>query len=221
MRAYSMDLRERVVAACDEGLDTRAEVAERFSVSESWVRRLLQRRRETGSMAPKRHGGGQRPAFDSESLERLRQAVAERPDATLAELRDAVGATRGITAVHGATVALGLTHKKVAPRRRAGPTRLEGRTRGVAGRVRGDRPVPARLPGRDRGDHGDDPHAWPGAARPQAPCRGAARPLEGGHADRRGPARRGRRLPGLRRGHRLDGLRDLRRGVPGADAEAR
>src|SRR5512135_3635491 len=119
MRAYSMDLRERVVAACDEGLDTRAEVAERFSVSESWVRRLLQRRRETGSMAPKCHGGGQRPAFDSESLERLRQAVAERPDATLAELRDAVGVTCGITAVHGATVALGLTHKKTTIRNRA------------------------------------------------------------------------------------------------------
>jgi transposase len=124
MRAYSMDLRERVVAACDEGLDTRAEVAERFSVSESWVRRLLQRRRETGSMAPKRHGGGQRPAFDSESLERLRQAVAERPDATLAELRDAVGATCGITAVYGATVALGLTHKKSrsTPPSRTDPT---------------------------------------------------------------------------------------------------
>ena len=43
MAAYSMDLRERVVAACDEGGDTRAEIAERFSVSGSWVRRLLQR----------------------------------------------------------------------------------------------------------------------------------------------------------------------------------
>jgi transposase len=112
MQAYSMDLRERVVAACDEGIDTRAEIAERFSVSQSWIRRLLQRRREAGSIAPKPHGGGQRPAFDAEGLERLRRAVAERPDATLAELRDAIGATCGITAVHEATVALGLTLKK-------------------------------------------------------------------------------------------------------------
>src|SRR4051794_13006103 len=65
------DLRERVVAACDEGLDTRAEVAERFSVSESWIRRLLQRQRETGSIAPKPRGGGQPPAFDAERAERL------------------------------------------------------------------------------------------------------------------------------------------------------
>jgi transposase len=119
-----MGLRERVVAACDEGTDTRAEVAERFSVSQSWIRRLLQRRRETGSIAPRPHGGGQRPAFDAEGLERLRQAVADRPDATLAELRAAVGATCGITAAHGATTALGLTHRKSrsTPPSRTGPT---------------------------------------------------------------------------------------------------
>src|SRR3954452_1223456 len=122
MQAYSMDLRERVAAACDEGGDTRAEVAERLGVSESWIRRLLQRRRETGSIAPRPHGGGRAPAlhvegperlrrggarpraFDVEGLERLRRAVADRPDATLAELRAAAGATCGITAVHSATV---------------------------------------------------------------------------------------------------------------------
>ena len=124
MRAYSMDLRERVVAACDEGIDTRTEIAERFSVSESWVRRLIQRRRDTGSIAPKPHGGGQKPAFDGDGLERLGQAVAERPDATLAELRDAVGAACGITAVHDAVVALRLTLKKSrsTPPSRTGPT---------------------------------------------------------------------------------------------------
>lgn len=124
MRAYSMDLPQRVVAACDEGTDTRAEAAERFSVSASWVRRLLQRRRVTGSIAPRPHAGGQKPAFDAEGLERLRQAVADRPDATLTELRAAVGATCGITAVHGATVALGLTQKKSRsmPPSRTGPT---------------------------------------------------------------------------------------------------
>jgi len=57
MAAYSMDLRERVVAACDEGTDTRGEIAERFSVSESWIRRLRQRRREAGSIAPKPRRG--------------------------------------------------------------------------------------------------------------------------------------------------------------------
>src|SRR4051794_12127668 len=99
MAAYSMDLRERVVAACDAGADTRAAIAERFAVSESWVRRLLQRRRETGSLAPKPHGGGQPPAFDADADDRLRRAVAATPDATLGELARASGVACSTAAV--------------------------------------------------------------------------------------------------------------------------
>ncbi len=99
MRSYSMDLRERVAAACDEGLDTRAEIAERFSVSESWIRRLLQRRRATGSLAPQGHRGGHPPAFDAEAAQRLRDAVKATPDATLKELAEAAGVACSISAV--------------------------------------------------------------------------------------------------------------------------
>jgi len=52
MRPYSMDLRVRVPAAIDAG-DSTAEVAEAFTVSPDWVRRLVQRRRETGEVAPR------------------------------------------------------------------------------------------------------------------------------------------------------------------------
>ncbi len=124
MAAYSMDLRERVVAACDEGLDTRAEVAERFSVSPSWVRRLLQRRRQTGSIAPRPHGGGQPPAFDGAAAERLRQAVAADPDATLKELAAAGGVACSTSAVDRALRRLGITRKKSrsGPPSRTSPT---------------------------------------------------------------------------------------------------
>jgi hypothetical protein len=61
MKAYSMDLRERVLADCDEGLKTWA-VATKCRVSESWVRRLLQRRRERAEAAP-RKGSGRRPKW--------------------------------------------------------------------------------------------------------------------------------------------------------------
>ena len=64
MKPYSMDLRERVVAACDEGGATRERIAARFSVSVSWIRDLMRRRRETGSIAPRPRGGGRAPAFD-------------------------------------------------------------------------------------------------------------------------------------------------------------
>lgn len=124
MAAYSMDLRERVVAACDEGIDTRAEIAERFRVSESWVRRLLQRRRETGSIAPKAPGGGQAPAFGGEAAERLRRAVADRPDATLKELAIAAGVACSVSATDRALKRLGITRKKSrsGPPSRTGPT---------------------------------------------------------------------------------------------------
>ena len=124
MKPYSMDLRERVVAACDEGIDNRAEIADRFSVSQSWVRRLLQRRRETGSLAPKPHGGGQPPAFEGESAERLRTAVAADPDATLEGLAKASGVACGTSATDRALRRLGITRKKSrsAPPSKIGPT---------------------------------------------------------------------------------------------------
>ena len=60
MAPYSMDLRARVVRAWDESGDA-DEVATTFAVSRAWVHRLVQRRRETGSIAPRtqtkfRHG---------------------------------------------------------------------------------------------------------------------------------------------------------------------
>ena len=112
MKAYSMDLRERVVAACDEGVDTREEIAERFGVSVSWMRDLLRRRRETGSIAPRPHGGGRAPAFDEEAAARLREAVKADDDATLVELAEAAGVACCASAVHRALARLGITRKK-------------------------------------------------------------------------------------------------------------
>ena len=51
MAAYSMDLRQRVLADCDAGVKTKP-VAEKYGVSRTWVRWLQQRRRETGNIAP-------------------------------------------------------------------------------------------------------------------------------------------------------------------------
>src|SRR5215218_5946910 len=51
MRAYSMDLRERVLAAVDR-TTPRKEVVRTLGVSEPTIRRYLRLRRETGSVAP-------------------------------------------------------------------------------------------------------------------------------------------------------------------------
>ena len=112
MKPYSMDLRERVVAACDAREGTREQIAARSSVSVSWIRDLLKRRRETGSIGPRPRGGGRPPAFDEAAAERLREAVRADDDATLEELAEAAGVACCPSAVHRALDRLGVTRKK-------------------------------------------------------------------------------------------------------------
>jgi len=86
MEAYSMDLRKRVLAACDGGKQTK-EVARLFSVSPAWVRRLKQRRREDGSIAPRPIKRVGQPKLDEAARARVLEMVNHKPDSTLEELR--------------------------------------------------------------------------------------------------------------------------------------
>ena len=84
-KAYSEDLRERVVRA---GLDgaTIPETAERLAVSISSVVRFRRLHRETGGVSPAKFGGYKRFALVAHE-ELVRQLVAEQPDITLAEIK--------------------------------------------------------------------------------------------------------------------------------------
>ena len=112
MKAYSIDLRQRVVAAYDAREGTQEQVAARFAVSVSWVRKLLRQRRATGSIGPRPHGGGHPPAFDAPADARLRQAIRDDSDATLEELGRLAGVACSVSAVFRAVDRLGLTRKK-------------------------------------------------------------------------------------------------------------
>jgi transposase len=112
MKAYSMDLRERVVVACDAREGTREQIAARFRVSVAWIRKLMRQRRETGSIDPLPHGGGRAPAFDESAAARLREAVRADDDATLVELAAVAGVRCCPSAVHRALVREGITRKK-------------------------------------------------------------------------------------------------------------
>lgn len=94
MKLLSIDLRERVLAAVDAGQPYEA-VAGRFAVSISTVGRLFRRRARTGSAAPRPHAGGFPSVVDGPARAALRELVAERPDATLAELRDRLAGRTG------------------------------------------------------------------------------------------------------------------------------
>jgi transposase len=58
MQAYSLDLRRRVVRAYEQGHDSIAETAEQFSVSTSFVKKMLRQWRASGDLSPLPHGGG-------------------------------------------------------------------------------------------------------------------------------------------------------------------
>lgn len=113
MRPYSKEFRRDVLAACDAGGGTQ-QVALQFDVSESWVRRIKQQRRETGQIAPKTTRS-RRPRWHAWAGW-LKAAVAATPDAYLRELRARLKAERGIdvreSMIGAACHALKLTRKK-------------------------------------------------------------------------------------------------------------
>ena len=94
MRAYSMDLRERVLHDSDAGMQAAA-VASKYRVSASWVRRLKHRRRETGEVAPRQQRYGRHPVLASQ-LHTLAALIREQPDRTLADLQVALGTSASL-----------------------------------------------------------------------------------------------------------------------------
>ena len=138
--SYSQDLRDRVLAAADRGMPTK-QIARTFAVSPAWVRRLKQRRRETGETAPRRRGSPGVPKINREVLASL---VAEQPDATAIELRDRLAERTGVhvtdSAIYLVLKKLGFTFKE---RRSMRPSRTALTSPADAGR--GDVHSPASM----------------------------------------------------------------------------
>lgn len=109
MRAYSMDLRTRVLDALDAG-DRTAVVAARFSVSRAWVRRLAQRRRASGEVAPRVRAPN--PTKLRDHHDRIREVLGAAPDRTLGELRAELGVAVALSTLWVAVRRLGYTLKK-------------------------------------------------------------------------------------------------------------
>ena len=121
MAPYSMDLRRRVAQAWDASGDA-DEVAETFGVSRAWVHRLVQRRRETGSLAPRKQTKFRSRVLAGQEA-RLAALIAARPDATLVELREALPTHAALSTLWLEIDRLGLTVKKNGTRRRTAPAR--------------------------------------------------------------------------------------------------
>jgi transposase len=110
--AYSMDFRIAVARAYDE-TGSSPEVAEQFGCSESWVRRLIQRQRERGTLEPlasARHDNQR--IYDDADEQTIRELIKSKPDATLAEVAEALGKSAHPCTVSRTLARLNLPRKK-------------------------------------------------------------------------------------------------------------
>jgi transposase len=138
MKAYSLDLRRRVVQAYEQGEGSISESASRFGACPAFVKKMLRQWRESGDLTPLPHGGGKPASLTPRQRQLLKRKVREQSDISLAELQS-LREEREEIRVHVSTIsraltALGLPLKKepdggraqqLQARRRIGARQLE------------------------------------------------------------------------------------------------
>ena len=116
MKAYSLDLRQKVLAASLRGDRTLREVAESFGVGTTFVDKVLALHRAGSDLAPRPHGGGYPARLLPRHVKALRAEVRRRKDATLEELRahleEQAGLSVSASTISRALIRLGLGRKK-------------------------------------------------------------------------------------------------------------
>jgi transposase len=111
MEAIPISTRKRIIGLYEQGESTE-EIAEFFGYCVAATRRVRQHFRERGTLEPQTHRCGRKGNFSQELQQRLRDCVQRKPDATLAELRDAMKVNVAISTIDRWTKRLGLTFKK-------------------------------------------------------------------------------------------------------------
>ena len=94
--AYSTDLRTRVIDAWNAQEGTQSQLAERFKVSLSFVKRVLRRYRTSGQREAKPRGATLTPTIDGEALKRVQSWIEQKPDILLEELCGQLAKHQGI-----------------------------------------------------------------------------------------------------------------------------
>ena len=128
MRAYSDDLRLRIIEMIQVNEESQAAIAEHFRVSLPFVEKLWQRFRTTGKYQAKPFAGGvKRFLKDDEQL--IQRLVAEQSDLTLAELCEQVSKATGKPMVTTATMCVELQRLQL-PLKKSRFTPTSGKRRG-------------------------------------------------------------------------------------------
>ncbi len=86
MKAYSIDLRQKIIDVHENENISIRKLAERFCVAKSFIQKLLKQYRETGDITPQTQGGSPAPKINGEDLITLVEIIDANNDATLEEL---------------------------------------------------------------------------------------------------------------------------------------
>ena len=112
MRATSLDLRKRVVAARIEDGQSMGEIANRFRIAKGTVQNILERYRDAGTYEAKPQNAGRKRGLTDEQLRKLEEEVTEHPDMTLLGLQEKLELPVSVVTVHNSLRRMGFTLKK-------------------------------------------------------------------------------------------------------------
>jgi transposase len=119
MKALSMDLRTRIIAAVEEGKENMHEIAVRFAVHYKTVQKLKYQWRDLGTLEPKTHRAGRKRSLSESQRNKLDKLIRENSSLTLEQLREKIQATCSTVTIWNEVRRLGHTYKKTVARRRA------------------------------------------------------------------------------------------------------
>jgi transposase len=90
MKAYSLDLRQKIIQNYESGGSTQRELAEQFQVSLNFIVTLLKRRRQDKTLEPKKRGAVMKPLLTPEIMQCLDQQIKQECDLSLLQLVELV-----------------------------------------------------------------------------------------------------------------------------------
>jgi transposase len=134
MKAYSLDLRQKILRAYDQQVGSQRAIAALFGVSPSFIEKLLRRRRTTGEISPRPHAGGRKARCDAAALVYVHDLLQAQSDATLEELCARLHARRGLR-VSVPTMSRIVTSLRL-PRKKSRSTPASGTPRASSRRAR-------------------------------------------------------------------------------------
>ena len=116
MKAYSLDLRQKIIDVYEQEKISQRQLARRFNVALSFIVKLLRQYRTTGNIAPKPFNGGVKLKLSPENLVVLAELIEQNNDATLNELCQMLKEKSGVSISRATmgrmTQRLKLTRKK-------------------------------------------------------------------------------------------------------------